>query len=84
MVMLRLSITYMEVPLLSSYSTTRVALDTWSDGAIFDDCTAGYIVSADYRTLAEACVTWFRDRQEIDLDELGCEHHRARSLRTES
>ena len=82
-VWLRRSTTFMYAPLLSDLSTAGLSLDEWRDGRLFDDCTDGYIASADFRVLAEACVSWFRDRQEIDLEDLGCHHDRARSLREE-
>ena len=81
-VWLRLSTTFMHAPLLSDFSSEGVVRDEWRGGDLFDDCTDGFIVSADFRTLAHACVSWFRDRQEVRLDELGCHHERARSLRS--
>lgn len=80
-VWLRLSTTFMSAPLLSNLSSDGLELDSWRAGDLFDDCTDGFIISADFRMLADACVSWFRDRQELRLDELGCHHERARSLR---
>lgn len=77
----RLSTTFMSAPLLSDLSSDGLALNVWRDGDVYDDCTDGFIVSADFRMLADACVSWFRDRQELRLDELGCHHQRAYSLR---
>ena len=80
-VWLRLSTTFMATPLLSDLSSDGLTLDEWRAGDVFDDCTDGFIVSADFQMLADACVSWFRDRQELRLDELGCHHERARSLK---
>ncbi|MGH8892362.1 MAG: hypothetical protein ACRDWY_03510 [Actinomycetes bacterium] len=79
-VWVRLSTEVMNLPLLSDLSSDGLPFDEWQDGSIFDDCTDGYLVSNDISVLAEACVVWFRDRQGLAYDELGCEHHRARTL----
>jgi hypothetical protein len=81
-VWLRLSTTFMGVPLLADLSSDGLELDKWRDGDLFDDCTDRFIVSANFQMLADACVSWFRDRQGLGIDELGCHHDRARSLRT--
>ena len=73
-VLLRLSTRPMASPLLRSYETSDVELDTWHDPALFADRSEGWIVSADLELLAESAVVWFRDRNALDLGELGCEH----------
>ena len=80
-VWLRLSTQVQGVPLLSSFSSKGIDLDVWHDGSMFEDCSDGYLASKDFAILAEACVTWFRDRQGFHYDDLGCEHHRALTLR---
>lgn len=77
---LRLSTDTMAVPLLSDLSSHGLELNEWHSGEIFDDCTDGYLICDDMLVLAEACATWFRDRQSIHYSDLGCEHHRARAL----
>jgi hypothetical protein len=81
-VWLRLSTEVLGVPLLTTYSSKGIELDVWHDGSVFADCTDGYLASDDFSVLAEACVTWFRDRNGLHYEDLGCEHHRA--LRLES
>lgn len=78
---LRLSTTVMDTPLLSDLTSDGLLLDSWHPGNDFDDCTDGFIVSANLRLLADACVTWFRDRHGFEIEDLGCHHDRARSLR---
>lgn len=79
-VLLRLSTTPMGVPLLRDHSVEKVTLDVWRRGKTFDDCTFGFIVSADLEFLASACVNWFRYRHQLHFTDLGCELLEAVSL----
>ena len=79
-ILLRLSTTIMGIPLLNSLSCERITLDVWHRSDLFDDCTFGHIVSADLGLLAQACVTWFRDKGDMDLASLGCDMRPAKSL----
>lgn len=79
-VLLRLSTAPMAVPLLRSHSVDKVTLDVWRRGKTFDDCTFGFVVTADLEFLASACVNWFRDRHGFHFTDLGCELLEAVSL----
>lgn len=79
-ILLRLSTTFMAIPALRDHSIDHVALDVWHHDDTFDDCTFGFIVSADTEFLAATCGNWFRDAHGLDFAELGCELVTAVSL----
>ena len=60
---LRLSEVVLDAPLLADFSTEGLPLDVWRYDDLFEDCTHGYVFSADKQMIAQACVTWFRNRQ---------------------
>ena len=70
---IRLSQEVMTPPLVAGYTVRQHALDVWHDSPDGSDCTDGFLISHDARVLAAACTTWFRDRQGLELEDLGCE-----------
>ncbi|WP_235578945.1 MULTISPECIES: hypothetical protein [unclassified Rhodococcus (in: high G+C Gram-positive bacteria)] len=74
-VMVRRSRTVLEQRRLLDHSVDGLTLDTWHHDDLFDDCTDGYLFTADLRLAAQACTAWFRDHGGVDsLDHLGCSY----------
>ena len=70
---LRLSDEMLGTPLLANHSAGLLPLDVWQREDTFEDCTEGFLFSADHRLVAEACASWFRDRRGYDVpDTLDC------------
>ncbi|MGC4933679.1 hypothetical protein ACLQ3C_08335 [Gordonia sp. DT30] len=73
--MVRLSTTVMDVPMIGGYVVPRAMLDRWNYEDRFGDCTHGYLLTRSPGCVADICIAWFRDRRAITTPTmLGCSY----------